>query len=533
MLIHLSSDSRSKGNSLSFGLLVLDHICFTKVTSRRLAKFCRRFRIHWNKMNVDICILCWLVMQLFRLAGTEVFTSMNDLQKVLIAEQRVAQELREHIKTEERRLQQLRRLADEFEEHSNGALDEYEEHLGNPVNAYLLLKKLTVDWQKVENQLAGPNTTEFSQRIRGSEMECLPDEDDLTGAIAALLRLQDTYNIPTSAIASGRIGEKRGNRMSAEDCFLIGRHAYLEGAWHHVVSWMLQALEEYQREDNKTADKVDILDHLVYTLVQQGNLKRAYNITLELLAADPNHPRGIQNKMYLEDKLANKLSDLEDIPPLNNPRTGDLQSEDLDYEAICRGDKIMENPYRHKLSCRYFHNNKPSLLLRPVKQETVYLNPTLTYYHDFLSEYEMDVIKKLAGPNLKRATVRNVATHRYEPARYRISKSAWFDDTYDPMIERVRKRISDVTGLSLENAEALQVANYGLGGYYALHLDCAKKGDNDAFEEYRGNRIATWINYMSDVEAGGATAFVRIGVRVPPNKFHQRIRNSNKKKATI
>lgn len=33
-----------------------------------------------------------------------------------------------------------------------------------------------------------------------------------------------------------------------------------------------------------------------------------------------------------------------------------------------------------------------------------------------------------------------------------------------------------------------------------------------------GNRIATWLNYMSDVEAGGATVFTQLGVTVWPKK---------------
>ncbi|KAH8864525.1 Prolyl 4-hydroxylase subunit alpha-1 [Schistosoma japonicum] len=49
-----------------------------------------------------------------------------------------------------------------------------------------------------------------------------------------------------------------------------------------------------------------------------------------------------------------------------------------------------------------------------------------------------------------------------------------------------------------------------------LHL--LQKREKDAFEIQNGNRIATIIFYLSDVQAGGATVFNRIGARVVPKK---------------
>ena len=58
---------------------------------------------------------------------------------------------------------------------------------------------------------------------------------------------------------------------------------------------------------------------------------------------------------------------------------------------------------------------------------------------------------------LNRATVRNRKTGRSKHAHYRVSKSAWFKDDDYQTIARVSQRISDVTGLSMETAEKLQV----------------------------------------------------------------------------
>ncbi|XP_038592515.1 prolyl 4-hydroxylase subunit alpha-1-like [Micropterus salmoides] len=68
-------------------------------------------------------------------------------------------------------------------------------------------------------------------------------------------------------------------------------------------------------------------------------------------------------------------------------------------------------------------------------------------------------------------------------------------------------------------AEDLQVANYGVGGQYEPHFDFGRKDEPDVFEELgTGNRIATWLLYMSDVQAGGATVFTDVGASVRPKK---------------
>ena len=79
--------------------------------------------------------------------------------------------------------------------------------------------------------------------------------------------------------------------------------------------------------------------------------------------------------------------------------------------------------------------------------------------------------------------------------------------------------VQAITGLELSTAEELQVVNYGLGGQYEPHYDFARREEKDAFKSLgTGNRIATWMNYMSDVDAGGATVFPMLGVTIWPKR---------------
>ena len=73
----------------------------------------------------------------------------------------------------------------------------------------------------------------------------------------------------------------------------------------------------------------------------------------------------------------------------------------------------------------------------------------------------------------------------------------------------------------MKHAEHLQVANYGIGGHYNAHYDFFRNPndpDTKQIEEHLGDRIATLLMYMTDVEAGGATTFPSINVTLFPQK---------------
>lgn len=103
-------------------------------------------------------------------------------------------------------------------------------------------------------------------------------------------------------------------------------------------------------------------------------------------------------------------------------------------------------------------------------------------------------------------------------SNFRTSKSAWLRDQEDPLIRRVSQKASQIANLTLETVEELQVVNYGIGGHYEPHYDFARKDEKAAFDASAGNRIATALFYMSDVEAGGATVFTQLGIKLWPKK---------------
>ena len=48
------------------------------------------------------------------------------------------------------------RIASDYEAHAVKALEDPLKHLGNPVNAFLLVKRFTADWKKVKEMINSP-----------------------------------------------------------------------------------------------------------------------------------------------------------------------------------------------------------------------------------------------------------------------------------------------------------------------------------------------------------------------------------------
>ncbi|XP_060574023.1 prolyl 4-hydroxylase subunit alpha-1-like isoform X2 [Ruditapes philippinarum] len=466
-----------------------------------------------------------IIASVAALGSGELFSSLAHLQTALYTERDISKEIRHYIYEEQERLEKLTQLADEFEKHSEKALEDPDLYLGNPVNAYLFVKHFTIDWDnEIDIVIKNNSRTELYNKIEEMR-ENLPNYEDLTGSVSALLRLQDTYKLETNELARGNVGGVASPELTAWDCYELGRLAYNTEDYYHTIMWMEEALAKIRQFHDEGVDEniVAILDYLAFAQYKQGNVRRALTLTNEMLALSPDHTRAQGNKDYYErmlreeDETAKRGDDGEvtNKRQLDEYRSGE---EYMAYEALCRNETVKENKYKHKLFCRYRTNNHPLLIISPAKEEVLYLNPFLSVFHNSISDREIKLIQTLATPKLGRATVHNPKTGKLETAGYRVSKSCWLSDYDSPEIARVNARIAATTGLNMETAEELQIANYGIGGQYEPHFDFARKREPTAFERRIGNRIATYMYYMSDVQAGGATVFPYLGLKIFPEK---------------
>ncbi|NXU81854.1 P4HA2 hydroxylase, partial [Oreotrochilus melanogaster] len=464
----------------------------------------------------------------------EFFTSIGQMTDLIYAEKDLVQSLKEYIRAEENKLSQIKSWAEKMDVLTSKSTSDPEGYLAHPVNAYKLVKRLNTDWLELENLVLQDTTNGFIANLT-LQRQFFPTEEDESGAAKALMRLQDTYRLDPETLSRGILpGTKYRSSLTVGDCFGMGKTAYNDGDYYHTVLWMEQALKQHDEGEDTRVSKVEILDYLSYAVFQFGDLHRAMELTRRLISLDSTHERAGSNLRYFEKLLEKEREEEEEEEKMSNKtrteaglqsgayeRPPDYLPERDIYEALCRGEGVKLTPRRQKrLFCRYHDGNRnPHLLIAPFKEEDEWDSPHIVRYYDVMSDEEIEKIKQLAKPRLARATVRDPKTGVLTVASYRVSKSSWLEEDDDPVVAKVNQRMQQITGLTVKTAELLQVANYGMGGQYEPHFDFSRKDEPDAFKRLgTGNRVATFLNYMSDVEAGGATVFPDFGAAIWPKK---------------
>ena len=273
--------------------------------------------------------------------------------------------------------------------------------------------------------------------------------------------------------------------------------------------------------DYETRGKLaELYDFYHFCEYMRGNINEA--LRLAKISDEWKPSERIQKNIQIfETHLQKNYHNNESSVPMDSGSDLEYQK----YQSICRNslaaktDPFKEQPKFHIWNkCYITNNNNPTLLLQPIKTEIISEAPFVFQWHDFVTNHEIESIKEDALPMLQRATA--ITDGNMYTASYRISQSAWLTDNY-PIVKRISQRISHVTNLSMETAEELQLANYGIGGQYEAHYDCAQAHEPlpEGWSIHEaGNRFSTVLIYLSNVDYGGATAFIEGNFSVQPEK---------------
>ncbi|XP_051254366.1 prolyl 4-hydroxylase subunit alpha-3 isoform X1 [Dicentrarchus labrax] len=486
-------------------------------------------------MKYPACVyVSWglLTVAVIPVSVGEMYTSLLNVKQAISVERKLIDYLRTYIDHELERLEDIKRFYAKVSGLHTELYKGPATAMANPLVAFTLIKRLHSEWLNV---VYSNEALENAQALRSSyeeEEADLPKLEDLQGAAKGLMRLQDVYALQVASLVRGRFQRVTNGKpidiylptvsvpLSGDDCFLVGKVAYEQEDYYHSVQWLEESVRlfrgtgrEWSPENEGTLE--DALDHLAFSHFKTGNISYALSLSQELLHHDPMNGRVLQNVEKYEKLLVSSPKSLRG-DGLRRPTSNYLRTRDT-YERLCQtqGSQQPMHFKNPRLFCDYFTNGDPGLLLLPVRREVLNLQPYVVLYHNFITDTEAEDIKGLAQSGLRRSVV--ATGEKQATAEYRISKSAWLKGSAQSTVGKLDQKISRLTGLYVKHpyGEYLQVVNYGIGGHYEPHFDHATSPTSPVFKLKTGNRVATFMIYLSSVEAGGSTAFIYANFSVP------------------
>mmetsp|Transcript_30185 Transcript_30185/g.71802 ORF Transcript_30185/g.71802 Transcript_30185/m.71802 type:complete len:514 (+) Transcript_30185:127-1668(+) len=147
--------------------------------------------------------------------------------------------------------------------------------------------------------------------------------------------------------------------------------------------------------------------------------------------------------------------------------------------------------------------------------------PRVFRIHSFLSKEECAAIVDIARDKMGRSTIAESGDEaKNSVGEARTSSTAWLQKGLDPVVNRIRQRVAELTKLPMSLAEDMQVLHYSKTQHYWAHHDYFDPNIYRGFVTAPGqNRFITVLFYLSDIEKGGETVFPFAGDNRPVTDF--------------
>lgn len=146
--------------------------------------------------------------------------------------------------------------------------------------------------------------------------------------------------------------------------------------------------------------------------------------------------------------------------------------------------------------------------------------PIIMTLDNLLSHTEADQLIELSKNKLVDSKVVDPATGQQTKILERKSEGTFFYVHENDFISVLDNRIAEVMCWPVLNGEGLQILHYQPGGEYKAHFDYFpyEQSGSKIHLASGGQRVATLIIYLSEVEQGGETTFPEIGLSITPKK---------------
>ncbi|XP_078448231.1 putative prolyl 4-hydroxylase 3 isoform X2 [Wolffia australiana] len=158
--------------------------------------------------------------------------------------------------------------------------------------------------------------------------------------------------------------------------------------------------------------------------------------------------------------------------------------------------------------------------------EIVSWEPRAFVFHNFLSAEECDYLIETAKPHMVKSMVVDSKTGNSVDSSVRTSSGAFLSRGQDRVIRAIEKRIADFTFIPADHGEGLHVLQYDVGQKYDAHFDYF---NDEVNTKNGGQRMATLLMYLSDIEEGGETVFPSVKVNITSQSKYNELSECGRK----
>ncbi|KAH8373492.1 hypothetical protein KR009_011279 [Drosophila setifemur] len=457
-------------------------------------------------------------------------TSVMSMVKLLELEESLKKHLDLYLHEMQSKFDIIKLFQESLERQKFLTLEEKEEFMGNPLNAFPLLRRLKQDWPKwmkyLKFAIANQETNEMQIKLISG-----PSHEDFQVALKGITRIEQFYNQHAEDLTQGFLmGTKFNSHLNAPDCVAIGDFHYNKTRFTYSSHWFRTALRLHKSTRGKLYEKVlGLKRKRIYKKYAKSMIRESTQYFLALKGKEKNNS---YPELEVMANSAVKKENYENIKKLIDEYvTGDekmfqedadkLKSKPSSLERGCRGQWPKKSD--PQLVCRYNKDTSAFLKIAPLKMEFLNMQPLIVLYHEVLYKREFNSLRNIAIYNATMAdgwTYVNFDKNGNPQREDRVVKIISFQGTTASFTLSINRRIADMTGLEMSENMVLHLTNYGLGGHFGKHVDyveLAKRPPN-FFSDFGGDRIATALLYASDVPLGGATVFPKLEIAVTPKK---------------
>jgi prolyl 4-hydroxylase len=147
-------------------------------------------------------------------------------------------------------------------------------------------------------------------------------------------------------------------------------------------------------------------------------------------------------------------------------------------------------------------------------------SPRVVLLGNVLSDEECDTLCAYTEQRLTRSPVVGDSDGVSEVHAYRTSRGAMLERGETELIRKIDMRLAALADWPVERGEGLQVVRYETGNEYRPHYDWFDPSSPGPRKhlECGGQRVGTFVLYLTDVAQGGGTSFPGLGLEIQPRK---------------